>query len=241
MTLTSALRDVAGRFLFRHSLAALCRLHDTDKDTVHRYAQHYARHFGALRRQPITLLEIGVGGYSDPYSGGGSLRMWRDYFPKGKIYGIDIHDKTAHDGRRIKTFRGSQSDVGFLGRVVDEIGPPDIVIDDGSHFSRDVIASFEYLFPLMADRGIYVVEDLQTSYWDDWGGNDQNPDTHTAIGYFKELVHGLNYEERPSGQQWSDADYFDQHITGLSFYHNLVFVQKGSNREGGRYRAAEAI
>ncbi|WP_138774321.1 class I SAM-dependent methyltransferase [Desulfohalovibrio reitneri] len=103
--------------------------------------------------------------------GGSSLRMWRTYFPKARVYGIDIHDKKSHDERRIKTFKGSQVDGDFLDRVIDEIGRPDIIIDDGSHINSHIIGSFEHLFPKMKEGGIYAVEDQQTSYWPEhYGG-----------------------------------------------------------------------
>lgn len=212
-------------------LASLARIYDSDKWGGHWYAKHYERHFGARRRKPVKLLEIGIGGYDRPTSGGGSLRMWRTYFPKGRIYGIDIYDKTAHDEDRIRTYRGDQTSADFLRRVNAEIGAPDIVIDDGSHRNEHVIKTFQILFPLLAENGIYVVEDTQTSYWPEYGGrSDQLDGASTSMFFLKKLTDGLNHEEfilpgyTPS--------YFDQNIVSMHFYHNLVFIYKGSNNEG---------
>jgi hypothetical protein len=69
----------------------------TDKWGGHFYTPHYHAHLMHLRESPINLLEIGIGGYDDPAKGGESLRMWQDYFPNGKIYGIDIANKCVHD------------------------------------------------------------------------------------------------------------------------------------------------
>ena len=158
--------------------------------------------------------------------------MWRTYFPKGRVYGIDVHDKSPHDERRIRTFRGSQADAEFLDRVLDCVGSPDIVIDDGSHRCEDVIASFEHLFPRMAACGVYAVEDVQTSYWGAYGGNDAEPDRpYTTMGYFMGRLHGLNHAERPS--RVGGSEYFERNIRGLSFYHNLIVVEKGPNEEPG--------
>jgi len=57
-------------------------------------------------KRNIVLLEIGIGGYQDPKSGGRSLRMWKKYFPHGQINGIDIMDKRPHNARRIRTSKG---------------------------------------------------------------------------------------------------------------------------------------
>jgi tetrahydromethanopterin S-methyltransferase subunit B len=232
------LQRLAERLLFSSNLDTLALINSTDKNTYHRYTQHYARYLARFRKARVVVLEIGIGGMDDngnydaPHLGGGSLRMWRTYFPRGRIYGIDIYDKSPHDERRIKTFQGSQADTAFLQRVLDVTGPPDIVIDDGSHRCDHIITSFEYLFPRMKERGVYVVEDLQTSYWPSYGGDDQDPDRPgTAMGYFKNLVHGLNYEERPSRKD--SPTYYDRNILGINFYHNILFIAKGPNTEGG--------
>jgi hypothetical protein len=217
--------------LFRHDLTKLATLSGTDKWGAHWYAAHYARHFQHLRKKTVTLLEIGIGGYDKPEDGGGSLRLWRRYFTKGNIVGLDYYDKSPHAEKRIRIYRGDQSDEQMLRRIVAEIGPPDIIIDDGSHLNHHVIKSFGVLFPLMAEDGIYVVEDTQTAYWPDNGGSSDNLLTApTSMCFFKRLVDGLNHEEfiKPGYV----PSYYDQHITAMHFYHNMVFIQKGTNHEG---------
>ncbi len=224
-------------FVFRRDLPKLAMVYGTDKWGSHLYAAHYARHFHHLRRKKLTLLEIGIGGYEEPQAGGRSLRMWRRYFPKAQIVGLDFFDKRPHGEERIRIYRGDQSDEVILRRIVAEVGRPDIVIDDGSHINRHVIKSFEVLFPLLAEDGIYVVEDTQTAYWPEYGGSSDDLSdaaTSTSMYLLKSLVDGLNHEEFiKSGYIPS---YLDQHITALHFYHNLVFIQKGRNDEGSQYR-----
>ena len=202
------------------------------------YARHYARHLSHLRDRPINLLEIGVGGYRRPDAGGQSLRMWKHYFPMANIYGLDLHDKGALAEPRIALFRGSQADPEVLDRVADAIGRIDVIIDDGSHRSEHVLASFEHLFPRLAEGGVYAVEDTQTSYWADYGGNpeDRN-DPRTTLGYFKALVDGLNHEE--IGPEGPRPPRFSDRVVALHFYHNLLFVEKGTNAEGSNIRRGE--
>jgi demethylmacrocin O-methyltransferase len=183
----------------------------------------------------LNILEIGVGGYENPKHGGESLRMWKAYFPKSRIFGIDIHDKTYHDEHRIKTFICSQIDGKSLRNVTQEIGTVDIIIDDGSHLNDHVITTFKILFPLTNFNGIYVVEDLQTSYWDNvagqsYGGSKDLTASHTSMNYFKGLIDGLNYEEFVCDEY--TPNYFDRHIISMHFYHNLLFIYKGLNNEG---------
>ncbi|MBI2810511.1 MAG: class I SAM-dependent methyltransferase [Candidatus Melainabacteria bacterium] len=203
-------------------LSLLAYMHETDKYGYHSYIKHYQKHFSPLRSKRLNLLEIGVGGYESPTSGGASLRMWKQYFSKGNIFGIDINDKSGIDETRIKTFQGDQSDSKFLSSVAEKIGCIDIIIDDGSHINSHVISSFECLFPLLAENGIYVVEDVQTSYWPNFGGNSNDLSTNaTMVGYFKNLVDGLNYQDMVPTRS---PNYFDLHIAEICFYHNLILV-----------------
>ena len=66
-----------------------------------------------MRRLPIRLLEIGIGGYNMQSVGGASLSMWADYFPEGRIVGIDVADKRLELDPRIEVRRGSQEDADF--------------------------------------------------------------------------------------------------------------------------------
>lgn len=221
--------------LFSSDLRKLALRFGTDKEGEHYYTQHYQRHFAPLRRRKLKVLEIGIGGYSYPEAGGQSLRMWKAFFPNSDIYGIDIHDKSYHDENRIKTFRGSQVDEGFLKSVLRQIGTPDIIIDDGSHLNEHVITTFKILFPALSSNGIYVVEDLQTSYWErvidtDWGGSKDLNASFTSMNFLKGLVDGLNHHEFTTSDY--EPSYFDHHIVGMHFYHNLAFIQKGLNEEG---------
>jgi hypothetical protein len=211
-------------------LTELARRHGTDKwGEHHRYTPRYERHLGPLRQRPICLLEIGVGGYESGELGGASLRMWKAYFPLGRIHGIDIHDKSLLEEERIRIFRGSQVDAAFLERVLAEIGTPDVIIDDGSHINEHMLKTFEILFPRLAeDGGIYVLEDVQTSYWPRWGGRPPGaPGPRTFMDFVKERLDGLNHPEyRWTGHR---AGPLDLSIVGIHCYHNLVFFEKGRN------------
>lgn len=212
-------------------LDRLGEIYESDKTGRHFYTQHYQLHFNRFRNSEIKLLEIGVGGYENPKLGGNSLRMWKKYFPLGKIYSIDIYDKSSLQENRIKIFKGSQIDKDFLESVTQETGGLDIIIDDGSHINEHVIETFRLLFPKLNDGGIYVVEDTQTSYWPYYYGGDsynfEKPDT--IMNYFKKLTDCLNYKEfrNPSYQ----PTYYDMNIISIHFYHNLIFIYKGKNEE----------
>ncbi len=218
----------------RMSLDQLAAEFRSDKFGKHWYTQHYERHLAHLKQERFTLLEIGIGGYGQTRKGGASLRMWHAFFPRAQIIGLDVEDKSFLDRDRIRTVRGSQTDVDLLRRVVDDAGGIRVVIDDGSHRPEHVRASFETLFPLLEDDGIYAIEDTQTSYWPEYGGSEDLADATTTMALVKGLLDGLNYEEfvdesyRPS--------YTDLHVVAVHAYHNLVIIQKGRNVEGTNRR-----
>ena len=217
-------------FGFGINLDRLGRIYKTDKSGVHFYTPHYQLHFSRFKYKQVKLLEIGVGGYDNPEIGGHSLRMWKKYFPFGRIFALDIYDKSPLKENRINIYKGSQVDKEFLDSMVREIGELDIIIDDGSHINEHVIETFKILFPKLKDGGIYVVEDTQTSYWKEFGGDSENLDNpSTMLNYFKRLTDCLNYKEliRPGYQ----PTYYDQKIISMHFYHNLVFIYKGDNNE----------
>ncbi len=211
-------------------LDKLGRIYGTDKVGTHNYTPHYKLHFERFRDKGINLLEIGVGGYEKPFSGGKSLRMWKKYFPSGNIFSIDIYDKSALQEERIKIFRGSQVDREFLNGVCDEIGGIDIIIDDGSHINEHVIESFKILFPKLNDGGIYVIEDTNTSYWPEYGGDSNNLENPaTSMNFFKKLTDSLNHKEFLMPRY--KPTYYDENIVSIHFYHNIIFIYKGRNEE----------
>ncbi|MBW9204487.1 hypothetical protein KV097_00910 [Mumia sp. zg.B17] len=216
-------------------LTQLAKHFRTDKWGNHRYTPHYEYHFAPLRDEKINVLEIGIGGYAREGRGGKSLRMWKHFFRNAQIVGLDIADKSFVDAERITTYRGSQTDPEVLQRIIDEVGELTIIIDDGSHRSEHVRASFAYLFPRLADGGFYAIEDTQTSYWPERGGSEDLDDPTTTMALVKSLVDGLNHEEFVD--EAYEPSYTDRHVVAVHCYHNLVIIEKGDNLEGTRRRA----
>lgn len=197
----------------------------------HRYTGHYERHLAHLRYREFSLLEIGIGGYSRAGEGGASLQMWKHFFPRSQILGLDIENKLFVREDRIHPYQGSQEDPLIFERMVADHGRPTVIVDDGSHRPEHIHASFDILFPLLTEDGLYIIEDTQTSYWTQYGGSKNLDDPTTTMALAKRLVDGLNWEEwREDG---ASPSYTDAHVTALHAYHNLLIIQKGENRENG--------
>ncbi|WP_201260816.1 class I SAM-dependent methyltransferase [Embleya scabrispora] len=205
---------------------------DADKWGGHWYTPHYQHYLEPLRDRRVKVLEIGVGGYDDPNLGGASLRMWKHYFWRGRIYGLDIYPKTGITEPRLRTVQGDQGDAEFLAGFAREHGPFDVVIDDGSHFSEHVLTSFTQLFPHVRPGGRYIIEDTQSSYWPGWGGSTDLDSTTTSMGFVKKLLDGLNHQEqiRPADHAASATELT---VTGVHVHHNVVVLDKGVNTEQG--------
>jgi SAM-dependent methyltransferase len=124
------------------------------------YLPLYERYLGGFAGRPLRMLEIGV-------AEGGSLALWRRRFGPGAVlFGVDNDPRCAAlDGRDGQVRIGSQTDAAFLHAVVAEMGGLDVVLDDGSHVTSHQRAAFAVLFPLLAEGGVYMVEDLHTNYW----------------------------------------------------------------------------
>jgi hypothetical protein len=204
-------------------LDLLAALYGTDKFGEHEYTPVYRELMRAARRKPVRLLEIGVGGYQGAL-GGESLRMWAAYFRRGRIFGIDLYDKTALTGGRVQVFQCSQVDAPKLVALAQEHGPFDFVIDDGSHESAHQVETFRILWPYVKDGGAYIVEDVQTSYWPSYGGGPLGTGGYerSCMRWFKELADSVNLPEflqpPPPG--------LDAAVGSIAFHHNLIVVRK---------------
>jgi GT2 family glycosyltransferase/glycosyltransferase involved in cell wall biosynthesis len=181
------------------------------------YFEIYEHHFQRYRGKPVNILEIGV-------FHGGSLQLWRDYFgPQARIYGVDIDPRCKQfEEANTHILIGDQSDRTFLRQLKQEIPRPDILIDDGGHMMHQQIATFEELYPFIADDGIYLCEDLHTSYWPEWGGGLRRPGTF--IEYAKQLVDSLNayFIKTPV----SFPVPITQSAHSLHFYDSMLVVEK---------------
>jgi hypothetical protein len=182
------------------------------------YFDVYERYFSKFRNKKITIVEIGV------YQGG-SLQMWRKYFGKeATIWGIDIDPrcKTLED-ENTPILIGSQEDPQFLRSIIDKIGMIDILIDDGGHTQDQQIISFEELYKYVnPDGGIYLCEDVHTSYMNVYGGGHQR--NNTFIEYSKLLVDQLNahYSEQSSLQ----INDITRTTNSIHFYDSIVVFEK---------------
>ncbi|KAH8098655.1 hypothetical protein JL720_1614 [Aureococcus anophagefferens] len=160
-----------------------------DGPLVHKVAHYfdvYERHFSRFRGRRVVMLEIGV-------QSGGSIELWRAYFGDDLEYhGVDINPNCAQfddPARNVHVHVGDATDANFMQALARRVGPVDVVLDDGSHESAHMRASFEALYALVAPRGVYLVEDCMTNYWRPWGGG---VGADTFIEFAKRLVDSLN-------------------------------------------------
>ena len=184
------------------------------------FIQLYEKYFTPLRDSKINILEIGV-------DNGDSLRIWREFFSKANICGIDI-DKKNFKINNTKILQGDQSDLNFLKSLVSEYKKFDIIIDDGSHQANHIIASFNYLLNYLSDSGLYVIEDLQTSYIPRYGGSRINlKKKKSSMNFIKSLTDSINYEK--NNRPFFKKNRFDGLIKSINFHQNIVFIYKGES------------
>lgn len=179
----------------------------------------YEKHFASLRDKEFKMLEIGV-------LNGGSLEMWRQYFPKATIVGIDINPGCKQHEQIDKNIHvriGDQSDPIFLQSLIDEFGDFDLILDDGSHHVAHVNKTFQFLYPKLKDGGIYFIEDTHAAYWDSHGGNINITESINNVA--KELIDSIN-ADHTRGQK--TPDYFTKNVRCMSVYDSIIVFDKGS-------------
>lgn len=218
------------------SLSDLALELDTDKGPqAHNYTEIYVHYFAPLRDKSIKFLEIGIGN-------GRSVLMWEQYFPNAEFHFIDNDPRILEMPKSKGTFYHllDQGDRVSLEEFVENAGGDfDIIIDDGGHFMHQQIISFQTLFPHLKSGGLYVIEDLHTSYWTSFGGhgNYQDPQAGdgTTIEFLKNLVEDLNYTSGATGygdwkrtppDLWETLNEYQRHIRSIHFYKSLCFIER---------------
>ena len=192
-----------------------------DKKLIHKWIHYFPIYEKFLHRfcnTTVTIIEIGV-------SKGGSLQMWERYLgPMATVIGIDIDSSCKkHEEGNIHVRIGDQSDKEFLKNIVDEFGIPDIVVDDGSHFMKDVLASFNYLYPILSKNGVYLVEDMHTAYWSEYGGGTDDDDNF--IHFSKKLIDKINAHH---SRGMITPDIITDHTFGVYFFDSVVLFERGT-------------
>lgn len=198
----------------------------------HHYLEIYDRHFSRFRGQQLNLLEIGV-------SHGGSLQMWKSYFGSGvNVFGMDINPNCKRlEEERVQIFIGDQADRSFLQSVKDQTPALDILIDDGGHTMEQQINTFEVLFPHVKDHGIYLIEDLHTSYAAQFGGGIRRPGTF--IEYSKNFIDDLHawHSEQPDEFGISDLT---RSVHSLHYYDSMLVMEKRPVSEPYRVKVGKS-
>jgi len=192
-----------------------------EKKPIHKWLHYfpiYEKHFAQWCNKTITFWEIGV-------SNGGSLQMWSRFFgPLATVVGIDIDPNCAqHEGTNIHVSIGDQSDTNFLQNVIDKFGAPDVILDDGSHRMDHLKKTFEFMYPKISKNGVYMVEDLHTAYWEEFGGGVDKPDSF--INLSKRMIDSLNAAH---SRGVVPEDFITHHTFGMSFYDSIVVFERGT-------------
>ena len=197
------------------------------------YLDTYEEKLSLLKKSPIKLFEIGV-------LNGGSLEIFSKYFENAElILGCDIDkncQKLKYTENNIKLIVGDVNSEEISNQIIKN-GDFDIIIDDGSHTSKDIVTSFCKYFKHLKYDGIYIVEDLHASYQKEHGGGLFYP--ISSMNFFKKLVDIINFEHwgikkeknfilRTFKQNYQinmDSINFDE-IHSIEFINSLCFIKK---------------
>ena len=185
------------------------------------YFDVYELYFEKYRNKPVNMLEIGV-------AGGGSMQMWKSYFgKKAFIFGVNIIQKKKElEEEQIKIFIGDQADRTFLKGLRQQLPKLDIILDDGGHTMEQQINTFEELWPHLKEGGVYICEDVHTSYQKTYNGGYRK--ASTFMEYSKNLTDNLNaYFSEDKNLKVND---FTNSIYSISFYDSMIAIVKSARR-----------
>lgn len=198
------------------------------------YISEYDRLFSQYLGNPVNLLEIGI-------QNGGSLEIWAKYFPRAEnIIGCDVNPDCAslvYDDARIAVLVGDANSDPVEKLIVKRCSKFDVIIDDGSHLTSDIIKSFVRYFPYLDDGGIFVAEDLHCSYWKEFEGGLFDP--LSSVSFFKRLADIISHEHWGVDRSRSEVlkGFFDkyhvqltenllQHIHSIEFINSMCVIRK---------------
>ena len=183
------------------------------------YFDIYDHHFSKYRKKDIVVLEFGV-------FQGGSLQMWRKYFgKKARIIGVDINPDCKNlEEKGIEIYIGDQEDRKFLKDLMNKLGEVDVVIEDGGHTMRQQINTFEEVFPFVKEGGAFLIEDLHTSYWKEYGGGYKKKDTF--IEYAKSIIDDIN-AWHSNEQKRLKVGELTKTVKGMHVYDSIIVFDKG--------------
>lgn len=193
----------------------------SDHRLIHKwihYFEIYDRHFARFRGTDVCIVEIGI------YHGG-SLQMWRNYFgANAKIIGIDIDPRCKDlEEEGIEIIIGNQEDREFLRSLKEKIPHIDILLDDGGHTMNQQIVTFEELFSHVDQNGVYLCEDLHTSYWGEYEGGFRKPSSF--VEYSKDLIDSLNAWHSRDSESFP-INHFTRSAYSMSFYGSVLVIEK---------------
>ena len=209
----------------RPSLDTLGWKFGTDKASYHSYTVMYEPFIAQWRDEPIRLLEIGV-------LNGSSLLMWDSYFshPRARFVGAGIGDPVMQSQGRARAIKADQSREDDL-RKLKEIGPWTVVVDDGSHVPQHQLLTFQRLFPTVVPGGLYIIEDIETSYWKKRGaliyGYPINGKVD-MVDMFRRTINGIINSELtcPIVKPPIFGSEIDPMISAVTFIRNAIIVRK---------------
>ncbi|TLY48059.1 MAG: class I SAM-dependent methyltransferase [Gammaproteobacteria bacterium] len=168
------------------------------------------------------VLEIGV-------QNGGSLQILNKYLKNATFYGVDIDPKVLNLnlGTNIHIYNFDITDEQAINQYFNNI-EFNIIIDDGSHICSDIIQTFKLFFSKLKPGGVFLIEDLHTSYWQSHGGSYLGADS--AIEFFKKFADLLNFyhikDHRFEENLSSDDRYLFQWLRSIYFYDSVVVIRK---------------
>lgn len=200
----------------------------------HNYTEIYAQYLAPYKDKPIKFLEIGI------FQGNG-VKLWEAYLKKAELHFVDISfDRITYFSERSHYHLANQESPEDLQQLVKDTGGNfDIIIDDGGHTMTQQLVSFRELFPHLKSEGLYIIEDLHTSYWKSYDGNGSpskpKAGSGTFVQFLKDLIDDVNFvgartqsanHRSIRGDIEAEMSEYRKDIYSMHFYDSMCIIIK---------------
>lgn len=208
--------------VFENLMKKIGEIHYNNKVVKNAYQNIYSKFISFIEfEKEAGMVEIG--------SSNSSLNFWLNIFSNVFLYSADINnDYIERD--RYKLIQMDQSIEKELKNLKSHINHKlYLIIDDGSHIADHQLLTFNNLFPLLENNGVYIIENIECSYWSKrsiYGYETKygykHPDSIVEI--FKNIVDCVN-KDFIKEEIISPIEHIDK-IQNIIFSRNCIIITK---------------
>ena len=142
--------------------------------------------------------------------------MARLFGPKARIIGVEFNPLAKKwEDHGFEIYIGNQADPTFWASFFKQVGPVDVVLDDGGHTNEQQIVTSCICINNINNGGVMVVEDTHSSYMTRFG----NPSRYSFVEWSKTIIDDINYR---SSELNINSRFYKDVVYSVGFYESIA-------------------